>query len=1279
MIATFYSYKGGVGRSMALANVARWLQLQGLRVVMVDWDLEAPGLESFFASTQEERDALRGRLGLIDLLATYKDIFSSLPKEPSDAPAAVAGTESSAEIAARRRARALRIADALRDVLPPLAHVLIPIKLSTPNDGALWLLSAGARTGPKFNTYAETVQDFDWEQFYAAYEGEAYFEWFRRQLLQSDVADIVLIDSRTGVAEMSGACTRQMADVIVMLCAPNDQNLDGVERMAESFIRPAIIEARGGRGIDLIMAAARVDITEGKPVDVFMSNFRAKLDPFAPAFLENLGVGFSKLRIPYVRAYAYGDRLAIGELDGVESMQEAYTALAAHIAALAPAASRIRTAARDAIAQTFGLPTVAVLPIGKQAAATAADIQMRLEGAGTLTILAETFDVLLDPNLQRRGPGGGPVPVVVTVQDAAAVDRRVRDVCRRASEQGIRAIVASGSGVPLPVDARPRWLQRAGVFDLSREFEGLLKTVLSRSRVARTPFTAPPVPEDFVDRSEEVERIRRELLRRGDGDRPGAIAVAGTGGIGKSAIAAAVCHDDAIVDFFGDGIVWATFGPGANLLDVYSRLVASFSGELPSFHTAEEAKRALVELLASRRCLVVMDDVWDMSQLLQGTLSSSCVLLTTRARNVAAEAGTTVSIGPLPGPAAAELLDAHMLALDAGEVERLARKLDDLPLALRQANRIIRTRIELGDQPQSALLKFVAEYDQDGLAALDVGDAQEQGSSIVAVFRSSAERLTPTDRGRLPRLARLDADVPLPLDAAAVQIGLSSGEAEAMFRRLASASLIEFDAAESRVRVPHLSRRFFQTLEEREKLSEAPFAAAPRSERPRIFISYERGEADRWAARIADRLTRHFGYESVFLDVSSITVGTDVVREVERAIGAANVVVALIGPSWMAKLMTFSFVVHELATAFQRNITVIPVLVDGATMPPADKLPAPFNQLARIQALALDASRFQSDMDLLIKTIDNLARTKELRLGAAPGSPATLSSRPAARGRTLAGLAGVAAAALLVLAGGVWTYVQRNVPRYAPPGTGVAQVAPDVADERIGRAFQSRRAGEVDAAIALLTEVLGGTVAPPVRAQALRDRAYCYKLQKNWSASIADLSTALALSASARPSETAMVLNDRANAYLEIPDLDAALADYDTLVQLAPGDRNGIGAREALRGFLEPTQGVLFVFVPNGVIKSATELPVSVQKLDQIGFLNLRFWWHEIPATEVRYTAAADEKTARAIVERLISAGVDVKGPTLLSSTVPRSHRIELWLRMTATKTYPSRRSAVRD
>jgi hypothetical protein len=87
-IYTFYSYKGGVGRSMAMASIAEYFYLQGLRVVMIDWDLEAPGLETFFYRTPLSTDGappppttmaerVRSRLGLIDLLTHYRDTYAS--------------------------------------------------------------------------------------------------------------------------------------------------------------------------------------------------------------------------------------------------------------------------------------------------------------------------------------------------------------------------------------------------------------------------------------------------------------------------------------------------------------------------------------------------------------------------------------------------------------------------------------------------------------------------------------------------------------------------------------------------------------------------------------------------------------------------------------------------------------------------------------------------------------------------------------------------------------------------------------------------------------------------------------------------------------------------------------------------------------------------------------------------------------------------------------------------------------------------------------------------
>jgi len=345
MIVTFYSYKGGVGRSMALANVAKWFQLQDLKVVMIDWDLEAPGLESFFAADMAEREAMGGKLGLIDLIATYRDLFSNLPQ-----PLAADVPESGGD----------RFVKLLEDSMSPIRHFLQPIKPhAAAEPGSLSMLSAGCRSDDRFDAYAETVQGFDWAELYANFRGQAYFEWMRSQLNNPDFADIVMIDSRTGVAEMSGVCTRQLADVVVILCAPNDQNLDGVAMMARSFIRDDVIKARGGRPLELIIVPARVDVSEGRLVDSFVKRFQEKLGSPLPKVFERIGTDYQRLSIPYISEYSFSERLAVP--DGAHALQKAYRMLASHIAALAPAQGELRRKCVAALQSSFGLDVLAAI------------------------------------------------------------------------------------------------------------------------------------------------------------------------------------------------------------------------------------------------------------------------------------------------------------------------------------------------------------------------------------------------------------------------------------------------------------------------------------------------------------------------------------------------------------------------------------------------------------------------------------------------------------------------------------------------------------------------------------------------------------------------------------------------------------------------------------------------------------------------------------------------------------------------------------------------------
>ena len=160
MICTFYSYKGGVGRSMALANIAELLYARGLRVLMVDFDLEAPGLERYFnvANAQTKpRDALMKR-GVMDMLTSYLEL-RALPR--IDTPEDFHGG-------------ALPMGSFPFPV-EPLTEFIVPIYSENSSGGRLDLIPAGRRSGTDFAAYAHRVRSFNWDDFYATWDAEAFF------------------------------------------------------------------------------------------------------------------------------------------------------------------------------------------------------------------------------------------------------------------------------------------------------------------------------------------------------------------------------------------------------------------------------------------------------------------------------------------------------------------------------------------------------------------------------------------------------------------------------------------------------------------------------------------------------------------------------------------------------------------------------------------------------------------------------------------------------------------------------------------------------------------------------------------------------------------------------------------------------------------------------------------------------------------------------------------------------------------------------------------------
>jgi uncharacterized protein YjbI with pentapeptide repeats len=147
----------------------------------------------------------------------------------------------------------------------------------------------------------------------------------------------------------------------------------------------------------------------------------------------------------------------------------------------------------------------------------------------------------------------------------------------------------------------------------------------------------------------------------------------------------------------------------------------------------------------------------------------------------------------------------------------------------------------------------------------------------------------------------------------------------------------------------------------------------------KIFLSYRRDDSGGVAAVLYDRLAAHFGHEQVFKDVDSLIPGDYFPQVIANAVGSCDVLLAVIGERWLTitnqdgarRLDALGdFVRIEIETALERDVLVIPVLVNGATMPQPDELPASLVGLAGRHTQVLRASRFDADVVRLLEALD---------------------------------------------------------------------------------------------------------------------------------------------------------------------------------------------------------------------------------------------------------------------------------------------------------------------
>src|SRR6185369_8101255 len=125
-----------------------------------------------------------------------------------------------------------------------------------------------------------------------------------------------------------------------------------------------------------------------------------------------------------------------------------------------------------------------------------------------------------------------------------------------------------------------------------------------------------------------------------------------------------------------------------------------------------------------------------------------------------------------------------------------------------------------------------------------------------------------------------------------------------------------------------------------------------------IFVSYRREDAAGHAGRLFDRLVSHFGRDRIFMDVDAIEPGQDFVTVIENAVGSCEILIAVIGKDWLSSTGRTGrlnnpndFVRLEIGTALSRDVRVIPVLVERASMPKPEDLPEDLVKLTRRNAV----------------------------------------------------------------------------------------------------------------------------------------------------------------------------------------------------------------------------------------------------------------------------------------------------------------------------------------
>ena len=289
-VITFYSYKGGVGRSFILANVASQLALWGYRVLCVDWDLEAPGLTDYFLDEIDDSNAFDNLTGVVDLLLECQ------------------------------RHGQLTTDWRLSTIEIPLIHRTLQ-DLS----GSLHLISAGR--GAPSAQYIENVHQLNWDLLYGENDFANILDRLKREWQKE--YDIIFVDSRTGISDVSGICTVQLPDILALVLTPNKQSLEGIHEVANRAVQNHARFPLSDERLITVPIISRLDQRDETAIsESWLARINKTLAPLYDSWL-NKEIPVQRIqelsKVPYISRWSFGENLAVLRERGTDSEQISYS------------------------------------------------------------------------------------------------------------------------------------------------------------------------------------------------------------------------------------------------------------------------------------------------------------------------------------------------------------------------------------------------------------------------------------------------------------------------------------------------------------------------------------------------------------------------------------------------------------------------------------------------------------------------------------------------------------------------------------------------------------------------------------------------------------------------------------------------------------------------------------------------------------------------------------------------------------------------------------------